>query len=149
MRHAKPCKLQMYNIYYTLSPAMASCKAESFSHKTPPLFSKSLDTLLLNRLALCRLHSLPIFIQSIRCCSFTGHMLPYYYTDTRRTIRDSCAGRHGSFFQNHRYLSTQKATGNYQDDLPLFCAAADVNGDGTVNILDYQYLYKRIVMSEE
>ena len=47
------------------------------------------------------------------------------------------------------YLSTQKATGNYQNDLPLFCAAADVNGDGTVNILDYQYLYKRIVMSEE
>ena len=41
----------------------------------------------------------------------------------------------------YTYLSKREAVGAYQDDLDLFLSMADVNGDGVVNILDYQRLY--------
>ena len=41
----------------------------------------------------------------------------------------------------YTYLSKREAVGAYQDDLDLFLSMADVNGDGAVNILDYQRLY--------
>ena len=41
----------------------------------------------------------------------------------------------------YTYLSKREAEGAYQDDLDLFLSMADVNGDGVVNILDYQRLY--------
>lgn len=41
----------------------------------------------------------------------------------------------------YTYLSKREAVGAYQDDLDLFLSMADVNGDGAINILDYQRLY--------
>ena len=41
----------------------------------------------------------------------------------------------------YTYLSKREAEGAYQDNLDLFLSMADVNGDGVVNILDYQRLY--------
>ena len=45
------------------------------------------------------------------------------------------------FYTLYTYLSKREAVGAYQDDLDLFLSMADVNGDGVVNILDYQRLY--------
>lgn len=42
------------------------------------------------------------------------------------------------------YLSAGKLSGAYQNDPAYFKAVADVNEDGTVNILDYQALYELV-----
>ena len=42
------------------------------------------------------------------------------------------------------YLSTSRRTGALSSDPDYFDAAADVNGSGTVDILDYQALYEMV-----
>ena len=41
----------------------------------------------------------------------------------------------------YEYLSTDEITGNLKDDAEYFSVVADVNGDSSIDILDYQALY--------
>ena len=44
----------------------------------------------------------------------------------------------------YTFLSTGSTTESAFADRDDFLAMADINGDGSVNILDYQYLYETV-----